>query len=188
MKVKILVLLCFFVILIAGCSEQGGGGTSLKKTEIPLTPQETNPPSTPPVNMTNSTGNSEDKQFMQWVTASNQKLMADIQRIMMSTKSSNWTELESKGYNLKNDSRQLLTQLDDYNVSENMKEVREIYKKSLEDFKLAGDYYESAGRNNSSKELSTAHGHLKNATEHLNNASELLKEKFHSLHTDEMLE
>lgn len=195
MKVKILILICFLVILIAGCSGLGGnrngngsendGGTS----QPALTPElSSTPVSTQPANMTNSTGNNKDKKFMGWVTVANREIMVHIQPIMVSAQNKNWTKLESDGQALRNTSKQLLSQIDDYNISNSMVEVQEKYRESLEDFEQAGSLYESAGRNNSTEELDNAFGYLKSAMEHLNNASTLLRDKFHSLHTSQMLQ
>ncbi len=194
MKAKILILICFFVILIAGCSGPGGNGNEggasqpTQPTQSTSTPSFTSTPvTTQPTNMTNSTGNSQDKEFVEWSSIAKKEVMVNIQPIMVSVQSKNWTKLESDGRALKNDSTQLLSQLDEFNVSQRMEEVQEKYRESLEDFERAGNYYESAGKNNSSEELSNAQNYLKDAINHLNNASSLLKDKFHSYHTSEML-
>lgn len=184
MKAKILILICFFVILIAGCSGPGENGNVNDDSPPQPAPVATQPGSM--TNMTNTSVGSEDRQFMEWTTVANERIMADIQPIMESAQDENWTKLESSGFNLKNDSEQLLSSIDEYNISENMSEVREEYKKSLEEFKQSGESFELAGKNNSSEELSTAYSHLRNATDYLRNASNLLQEKFHSLHTGTM--
>lgn len=179
MKLKILIT-CFLVILITGCSELGGDGNPQ--------PTLTTPATTQPANMTNLTGNSEDKEFMEWISVANKEIMVDIKSIMVSAQDKNWTKLESEGHALKNNSRQYLSQIDDYNVSQNMEEVREKVRDSLEDFEKAGSYYESAGRNNSSEDLSNAYGYLEDAMGHLNNASTVLRNEFHSIHTSQMMQ
>ncbi|MFO7967434.1 MAG: hypothetical protein R6U44_07525 [Archaeoglobaceae archaeon] len=191
MKLKILILICFFVILIAGCTGPGENGNesgALQTTQPNSIPNSSTPTMSQPGNTTNSTADSQDKEFVEWLSIAKKEAMSNIEPIMVSIEDKNWTKLESTGRDLKNDSRQLLSQIDDHNVSQNMEEVREKYVESLEDFEQAGSYYESAGRNNSTEDLSDAQEHLKDAINHLNNATALLNDKFHSLHTNQMLQ
>lgn len=106
----------------------------------------------------------KDKNFKNWIYLSIVPIIDDINCVSKAAKKQNFSDTERCGIFLRDDSNRSLRQIDGYNISLSLKDVRDEYRKSLEYYNLGGLNLEIGARNRDPLQMYNATMYIQNGT------------------------
>jgi len=116
----------------------------------------------------------DDKNFKNWIYLSYRLILDDLNCVSKAAKRQNFSDTERCGRFLKDNSNLSLSQIDSYNISVSLLEVRDDYRKSLIYYNLGGSNLEIGARNRDSKQMYNATVYIQNGTSNMERVMILL--------------
>jgi len=116
----------------------------------------------------------EDKNFKNWIYLSFRVIVDDLNCIPKAAEKQNFNDTARCGGFLKDNSNMYLKQIDRYNISSSVQDVRDEYKKSLEYFNLGGINLEIGARNRDPRQMYNATVYIQNGTSNMERVMTLL--------------
>lgn len=128
------------------------------------------------VNGTNSTGSDEisqrDMSFLRWAQMVSKSMRSHVANVANATKIDDYNSIEQNGSSMNKDAVLYLNQSTSLEISPMMQTIFEDIKKSLENYKLAGEYLEKGGREHSNDSLNKAANYAMIADRYMKNATD----------------
>lgn len=117
----------------------------------------------------------EDKFFKKWVYISYAPITEDLKCVAKAAKSQSFNDTEICGRFLKDNANRIMGQIERYNVSIPMKDVKKEYKKSLEYYSVGGSNLELGSRERNLQQMNEANAYIQNGTNNMDRVLNLLE-------------